>query len=125
MDIDFVFKIYTNDIKSLSIYKDRLGQKLELNGYIKREELLKIMGSADFLINIKNIGVVQAPSKMIDYTLAKRPILSITSDFNDMEKEKFTKFCNYDFSMQDQPVDISAYDIRNVASKFLELYTEK
>lgn len=125
LDMFFVFKIYTNDIKTLSAYKDRLGDKLELNGYIKREELLKIMGTADFLINIKNVGTVQSPSKLIDYTLAKRPILSITSEFCDEEKEKFMEFCNYDFSKRDETVDISDYDIQNVADKFLKLYDEK
>lgn len=118
---DFLFKIYTDNTKALSSYKDILGAKLELNSYIKREELLQVMGASDFLINIKNIGTVQAPSKLIDYTLTKRPILSITSGFDNQEKEIFEEFIRYDFSRQDEPVDISDYDIRNVAAKFLKL----
>ena len=125
LNIDFVFKIYTDDIRSLHQYKNKLGNKLELNNYVEREELLKIMRAADFLVNIKNIGAVQAPSKLIDYTLVKRPILSITSNFDEYDKEKFVDFCRYDYSKQDEPVDISDYDIRNVVSKFLNLYETK
>lgn len=122
LNIDFVFKIYTDDTRYLAYYREKVGSKLELNGYIEREQLLKVMGTADFLINIRNIGTVQAPSKLIDYTLAKRPILTITSDFGESEQQVFQEFCNFDFSGQDSRVDITDYDIRNVAAKFIKLY---
>lgn len=125
LDIDFVFKIFTNDTKAMSSYEDKLGSKLELRGYISREQLLMILSSADFLVNIKNIGTVQSPSKLIDYTLARRPILTITSDFAMPEKEIFSEFCNYDFSRRDNEIDISEFDIKSVADKFLKLYYEE
>ena len=122
LEYDFVFKVYTKDKNMLNAYKDKLGSKLEIHEYVNRDELLRIMSTADFLINIKNIGTVQAPSKLIDYTLANRPILSISSGFDEIDKTKFRQFCDYDYTNKDEKVDISAYDIKNVAEKFLELY---
>ena len=63
-------------------YKEKLGERLDVRSYIQRESLIRELSHCDFLINIKNESSVQSPSKLIDYALTHRPILTITSDFN-------------------------------------------
>ena len=73
----------------------------------------------DFLINIGNGTKVQTPSKLIDYTLAKRPILTIET--NDIKENIISEFLEGNYDNQDAPIDISRYDIHNVAQQFLSL----
>ena len=124
LDLDFCFKVYSNNPQIITPYIDKLGHKLSVKGYVPREELLLELSSADFLVNIKNFGTVQSPSKLIDYSLSKRPIISISSDFNSQEQQVFSEFLNGNYRHQDEPLNISEYDIRNVANKFIELYNE-
>jgi hypothetical protein len=77
----------------------------------------------DFLINIKNGSCLQLPSKLIDYYMTKRPILEITSSFH--EVEVFNEFLNRDYQNQKEVLDISQYNISNVAEKFIDLYNSK
>lgn len=121
----FIFKVYTNEPEKLSNYVKLLGDKLIISKYIKREQLLLELSSADFLINIKNIGTVQSPSKLIDYTLANRPILTLTSSFEEEDRLKFMSFLEGNYSSQDQRLDISSYDIKNVANNFVCLCANK
>ena len=72
----------------------------------------------DFLINLENEKSNQVPSKVIDYTLSKRPILSINKDnFNENE---FLDFLNgkYDKAIK---IKIEDYDIKNVVNQFEQL----
>jgi hypothetical protein len=116
----FKFIVYTNKPEMFYPYVDRLADKLEIRFYIPHSELIKELSKMDFLINIKNESSVQQPSKLIDYYLAKRPILPITSIFK--EKELFEKFIAGDYEGQMICTNISDYDIINVATKFLKLY---
>ncbi len=124
LKLDFCFKVYTRNPQIITPFVNQLGPKISVNGYLPRAELLQELSSADFLVNIKNFGTVQSPSKLIDYSLAKRPIISISSDFNSQEQQVFNEFLSGDFRHQDEPLNISDYDIRNVANKFLGLYKE-
>ncbi|MDR2527011.1 MAG: glycosyltransferase [Rickettsiales bacterium] len=117
---NFKFIVYTRSLSSFDKYVDLLGEKLILNDFVSRENLLKTLSSMDFLINIKNESDVQKPSKLIDYYLSKRPILEIKSNFE--EKQYFEEFCNGDYTHKMKGDDISEYDISNVADKFIELY---
>jgi len=120
IDKDFKFIVYTRCQKYFEKYKEKLGDKLDIHDYIPRELLLKELSRADFLVNIRNLGTVQLPSKLIDYTLAKRPILEITTDFN--EKEKVDEFFERNYENAIPDIDISQYDICNVSQKFIELF---
>lgn len=119
LDKDFKFLIYTKTKDIINEYKTKLGSKLEINDYIPRLELLKIMSQADFLINFENQTDIQSPSKLIDYALSKRPILSI-SPYN-LDHMKIEQFLNGDYSNKLVIDDIEQYNIRNVASSFLKL----
>lgn len=122
-DIDFEFHIFMryadaklNDV--LSHYPN-LQKKIRLRLSVPRKELLYELSAMHFLININNISNTQIPSKIIDYRIANRPILSFNS--SDFSHEKLFQFMsgNYEGQMR---VDITRFDIRNVAQQFLELY---
>ena len=103
----------------LQEHKKRLGDNIEIRDYIPRLNLLKELSTVDFLLNIENGTNVQTPSKLIDYALTKRPILSI--DCNNIDTEKFYQFLNRDYSQQYIVNDIEKYNIKNVAKQFLNL----
>lgn len=123
-ELDFKFIVYTSSDQIFSDFKSKLGDKLETRNLIDRRELMKILGGMDFLININNKSVVQAPSKLIDYALSKRPIMNISSDFTESERYTFDKFMSGDFSNQFVVDNISQFEITNVCNQFVELYKE-
>lgn len=120
---EFVFTIYT--IKHGDLYQDlllkyekKLGSKLIIEDMKPRLECIRLLGHNEFLINIDNTSSIQVPSKLIDYTLCNRPILSFTQDA--IPVEAFNKFLKGDYSLQTE-IDIDNYDIHHVAERFLEL----
>jgi hypothetical protein len=115
--IDFKFILY-NEQDFLKPYVEPLKGKLELRKYIPRADLLPILGKMDFLINFENGTSVQTPSKLIDYAIAKRPVLSIGTT---LDSQTVLEFLQGNYSMQLKIEDIDQYDIKNVAAKFLEL----
>lgn len=121
LDFDFKFIVYTKSTDFFLKYKDRLGDKLEIRNYVPREQLLLELSKVDFLINIPNKSAVQQPSKLIDYAIMKRPIINITSDFDDVEKLTFENFVNGDYSGQYIVKDVEQYNIVNIANEFLGL----
>lgn len=123
LKIDFKFLVYTKSDDFFNSFKGKLKGKMELKGFIPRDELLQHLSKVDFLINIKNDFSTQSPSKLIDYYLTERPILEISSNF---DKEDFLNdFLNRDYKSQLLRPDISSYDIKNVATSFINLYNLK
>lgn len=120
LNLDFVFTVYTKSSEFYKKYKDILGNKLVLKGYIPREQLLYELSKQDFLINFTNPSAIQTPSKLIDYYLSARPIINISTPFN--ENKTFHAFLKGDYTESQINPDISCYDIKNVAKKFLDLY---
>ena len=89
---------------------------------LDRDSLIFELSKMDFLINIENSTATQRPSKVIDYALTGRPILSFNKDNFEEQKLKDYLTGNYHDSMK---VDLSQYDIKNVTKQFLDLYEEK
>lgn len=120
---DFVFTIYT-DCKSevyrsvLMPYKKVMGSKLRLKDFLPREECIYELSGYDFLINIENTSSIQSPSKLIDYAIAQRPVLSCSPI--DIPKENINRFLKRDYTGQ-LKIDITPYKIENVAKQFVEL----
>lgn len=117
-DKDFVFTVYTKQIDFFEKYKEVLGEKLQVNTYIPREQLLFELSKQDFLINLTNPTLTQSPSKLIDYALVKRPYMDVSVDFR--EKVVFEQFMSGDYSGASKPIDLTLYDIKSVAKLFLE-----
>lgn len=116
---DFKFIVFTTKQHLVTPYKDKLGDKLEINGYIPRLELLEKLSGMDFLINIENASQNQTPSKLIDYALTKRPILSINP--LNLNVSVIDAFLQGDYNQQYIIQDIEQYNIVNVANQFLNL----
>lgn len=116
---EFLFIIYTKKTKFLEPFMDFLGERLIVQDYIPRPDLLQKMSEADFLINFENGTDVQSPSKLIDYALAGRPVLSVNCKY--LNKEAFNEFLNGNYIKKLKINDISQYDIKNVASEFIKL----
>ena len=120
LKVDFKFKVYTKNKSFLEKYITISPERIEVLDYIPRDELIFEMSKADFLINIENPSHVHSPSKLIDYALSKRPILSLNTN-DKLDKRLINDFLqgNYDRALSVPNIDI--YDIKNVARKFIEL----
>ncbi len=119
----FEFQIYT-DIKngpSFSCIKEYIEtdpKRFVLKKYLPRFDCIYELSKCDFLVNIENKGGVQVPSKLIDYGLAGRPVLSFSQDNFDPEIMKEFLLSNYRHQLK---VEIEKYDIKNIAKKILDL----
>jgi hypothetical protein len=72
----------------------------------------------DFLINFDNNTTTQIPSKLIDYSIAGRPVLNITSNFDFSILLEFIDGVYNRRMLLDSP---NNYDIREIAKKFIEI----
>lgn len=123
---DFCFVVYAlNDLftqEILMLYKQRLGERLLIKPPVGRECLIHEMAKMDFVINFDNDNATQRPSKLIDYAMSRRPILSFNCQT--FRPEVFQAFLKGDYSAQ-YHVDLEQYDIRRVVDQFEELFEEK
>ncbi|NME67668.1 glycosyltransferase family protein [Flammeovirga aprica] len=119
---DFKFIIFSRELndKFIERYKKKLGSKLIVHVNVPRLELIEKLSEMDFLININNISSNQVPSKLIDYSLSGRPILSISQQF---DPEIFENFCHKDYSQQEE-ICLDDYRIQNNVNRLIRLYNE-
>ena len=124
LDEEFKFIIYTNlhgeiydDV--LNKYKKKLGDKLQLENMVEREECIKQLSKMDFLINFENGNIEQIPSKIVDYKLSKRPILSFKHD--QVPRKTLHSFLSGNYS-EELKVDISKFSIDTVVDQFEALW---
>jgi hypothetical protein len=115
----FKFIIYTSSRDLVLPYVAASGGRIEIKTYIPRDQLLFELSKMDFLLNINNGTTVQTPSKLIDYALTKRPVLSI--DKGKLDTVAIVQFLKGDYSNQFYIGDIEQYNIKNVARQFIEL----
>lgn len=115
-NINYIFYVYTKEPRLLRDYIPLFGEKLVICAPIPRLELLKKLSTMDFLLNIKNGDLLSNPSKIIDYSLTKRPILSINSQ--SIDKISFNAFLCGDFT-NNTIINIEKYNIVNVVQQFL------
>ena len=119
VSMNFKFIIYTQNKEIMLPFLETLKDKIEIRDYIPREELLKVLSQMDFVVNFENGTDIQSPSKLIDYALINKPILSVNSIF--LEKEKIDAFLNRDYKDSLVIENIEQYNIKNVANEFLYL----
>ena len=120
LKIDFNFVVYTPFPNLINQYKSKLGNRLIVRNAIPRIELIEEMKKMDFLVNIENINSpAQIPSKLIDYGITGRPILSINPTV--LNTHLIDEFMNKDYSNQMIIENLMQYHISRVAEKFIEL----
>ncbi len=118
----FKFVCYTKQRDIISSYECKLKNRLVIRGFAPREKLLKELRTMDFLVNLENGTHRQSPSKLIDYALTNRPILSL--DVNQLDRQAIVEFLAGDYRRQLTRPEIEQYDIRRVAVQFIELATQ-
>jgi len=120
---DFEFHVYTYMKGMVNSYAERSNGRIILHDKIDRDTLLHILSGMDFLVNFENYGIKQTPSKLIDYAIVGRPILSI--DTVNLSKTKVMEFLSGDYRNQFVVQDIDQYRIENVTARFLSCLEEK
>lgn len=123
--IDFKFYVFSLDKSFFAPFEKQLKSKLILQPYMDRLELIRMMSTMDFLINFTNQSTLQQPSKLIDYGLAQRPILNLSSAFTAKEQLSFESFILGNYSNQTRVENIEQYNISAVCHQFISLYTGK
>ena len=123
VDKEFRFILYTKSRHLVEPWKENMNGKIEIRDYIPREQLLKELSKMDFLVNFENSTALQMPSKLIDYYLTGRPVLSVPSQ--NFDRDAIDKFLNGDYSKQIDFNNMDRYRIEHVCSRFLELAEEK
>jgi hypothetical protein len=116
----FRFHVYTSHSELLDEFKQDLGDKLIIKKPISRQLLLDELRQMDFLLNFENLNTPSAiPSKLIDYAITGRPILSINQA--NIKEEIIYEFLNREFRNALKIEDVEQYHISNVAAAFLSL----
>jgi hypothetical protein len=119
LESDFRFIIYTTMGSMVAEYAARSAGRIQVKPYVPREQLIAELSQMDFLINIENSTTTQAPSKLIDYYLTDRPILSVSSSLTN--QGMILQFFKQDYHNATVLKDIEGFKIENVARAFLNL----
>ena len=120
IDFDFRFIVFTPFTRLIKPYKTRLGVKLIIKDLVPRLEMINFLEKMDFLVNIENKNASsQLPSKLIDYGIANRPILSVHPEF--LNKKVIDQFLGRNYLNQYKIENLEKYNITNVAKSFLNL----
>ena len=117
--IDFKFILYTKSVAMVTPLLAKAKNKIEIKDYIPREKLIMALSKMDFIVNFNNGVSTQLPSKLIDYYLAKRPVLSI--DSFKFDKGIVAQFLHRDYKNKFIYNNPEQYKIENVAQEFLNL----
>lgn len=83
---------------------------------LPRNELIGELSTMDFLVNHNFTYRTATPSKLIDYSLAGRPVFSFGSD--NFDAAVFGKFLDGDYTSATPLPDPSYYDIDQIAASF-------
>jgi hypothetical protein len=118
LELDYKFIMYTTKKDLIKSHTEKTS-KIEVQDHIPREMILKELAQADFLLNINNGLKIQTPSKLIDYYISGRPILSIDS-FN-FDKQIVNDFLNGNYESAYKLKNPDQFKIENVVKNFLSL----
>ena len=117
--------IYTPYTEMISSYEKQMRGRLYIHQVVPRETLLEIIKNFDVVVNVENSNTTtQVPSKLIDYAISGKPILSIKNGDFKKNKAKIDEFLRGDFSSQMIIPEIERYHISNVVEKFEELFSQ-
>jgi hypothetical protein len=119
----FKFVVYTSNGHIIQDLVDQSDGKVEIKPILPRLEFLKELHQYDFLVNIGYRSDGQRPSKLIDYAIIGKPILSLrTGSFN---SDLVDEFMRGDYSNAYVVENVDQYRIENVVKQFLDLVPSK
>jgi len=110
---------YTRNRSMVQPFAEKSGGRIEIRDYIPRSDLLQELSRMDFLVNVENKTGKQLPSKLIDYSIAGRPVLSVES--GKINRKQVDQFLGGDYSAQLRMDGADQYRIENVCDQFLNL----
>lgn len=116
---DFEFHIYTSNATLVEPFLLSEEKRIIVHEFIPRHELLEKIASMDFVVNFENVGMKQTPSKLIDYLILNKPILSVLT--NNLKTQVIDQFLKTDYSGQYIISNVDQYRIENVCKNFIEL----
>ncbi len=123
---DFRFYIFTPRADLISDLVKKSDGKIIVKKYIPREDLLGFLSTMDFVVNIAYDPATQSPSKLIDYSLVKRPILNIANDqLGEFETEATIAFINANYQHKFEFSNFDKFRIEHVAGQFLKLHEQR
>lgn len=115
----FEFHIYTLTPNLVTPFIAASKGRIQLKPIVERDKLLFEMSKMNFVVNFENVGKTQTPSKLIDYAILGKPVLSIKyGSFNEAAVKEFLSG-NYQQGFQIKNPD--QYRIETVAKQFLAL----
>lgn len=117
--VRFEFHVYTTTPHLVEPFVAASHGRIQLKPIVDRPTLLEAMSKMHFVVNFENVGSTQTPSKLIDFAILEKPILSIK--FGALNTQIVDEFFagNYQNALTIENVD--QYKIENVARAFLSL----
>ncbi len=119
LETDFKFLIFSAQRSLIEPYLKEGRGRIEIRDLVPRHQLLQTLKKMDFLINISYDITVQSPSKLIDYYLVDRPVLSLQS--GEVDELKINEFLTGRYDQKFQFEDYNKFRIENVCNQFLSL----
>lgn len=117
--INFEFHIYTTTPQFVTPFVNENSSRIVLKELVSREKLLYELSKMQFVVNFENAGTTQTPSKLIDYLIIDKPVLSIK--YGDLKAPIVDEFFAENYSNKMILPEKNIYRIENVAAKFLAL----
>ena len=116
---NFEFHFYTSSTQLIEPFLGNSNGRIQLKEMTDRKTLLFEMSKMNFVVNIENEGTSQTPSKLIDFVIIKKPILSVK--FGELNTQTVLEFLDGNYENALKIADPDQYKIENVAKKFLNL----
>ncbi|MBS7786437.1 glycosyltransferase [Flavobacterium sp. CYK-55] len=117
--IKFEFHVYTTTPHMVEPFIENSKGRIILKPIVKRDALLFEMSKMHFVVNFENVGSTQTPSKLIDFAIIEKPILSIK--FGGLKTEVVDQFLNQDYQNAFKIEQADQYRIERVAQQFLNI----
>ncbi|MGV9003539.1 glycosyltransferase [Flavobacterium sp.] len=116
---NFEFHIYTTTPQFTTPFLKENSTRIILKDLVSRDVLLFELSKMHFVVNFENVGSTQTPSKLIDYLIIEKPVLSIK--FGDLKLKIVNDFLDGIYKDRMELPDKEMYRIENVVNKFLAL----
>jgi len=117
--VSFEFHIYTPTPQFVEPFVNESNGRIKLKTIIPRDVLLFELSKMHFMVNFENVGSTQTPSKLIDYLIIDKPVLSVT--FGSLKPSIFFEFLNANYENQMVLPPKEQYKIENVSRQFISL----
>jgi len=118
-NIKFEFHIYTMTPALVEPFVAASNGRIQLKKVQNRDTLLYEMSQMDFVVNFENVGHTQTPSKLIDYAILEKPILSVKT--GGLQTQVVIEFLEGNYSHALIIENPDQYRIENVTRQFLAL----